>query len=123
MLDDFHKEAVAWLAGSVPGYEFPIHGILRSLSIPANGECDGVRRVAAEIVADKIDRERRDGAMAEFAHSEAQSWSEQARNGNVLADSSGHGCVSPWEGSTDWAGRGLDCWAAFGKWCFHIRAA
>jgi hypothetical protein len=72
MLDDFHKETVARLAWPVSGNEFRIYGILRGPDIPANGECDGVRRIAAEIVADKIDREWRNGTVAEFADSEAQ---------------------------------------------------
>ena len=71
MFDDFHKEAVARLAWPVPGNEFRIYGILGSLGIPADGECDGVWRIAAEVVADKIDCEWRDGTVAEFAHPEA----------------------------------------------------
>ena len=122
VFDDFHKETVARLAWPVSGNEFRIHGILGSLGIPANGERDGVCRIAAEIVADKIDREWRDGAVAEFDQSEAQSSSEEPRNGNVLADSPRRGLVSPWEAGTDWAGRGLDSVTDFGKRCFHIRA-
>ncbi len=101
MFDDFHEEAVARLAWPVSGNEFRIHGILGSLGIPANGECDGVCRIAAEVVADQIDREWRDGTVAEFTHSEMQRWREQARNGNVLAESPRHWLLSPCEGRPD----------------------
>jgi hypothetical protein len=39
--------------------------------------------------------------VAEFTHSEMQRWREQARNGNVLAESPRHWLLSPCEGRPD----------------------
>jgi hypothetical protein len=90
MLDDFHEKSVSLLPGPVSSNQFRVNRILGGLGVLADGEGDGVRGTTSEVVADEINRERRNGTVPKFERSKVEGGCEEPRDGNIFADSLSH---------------------------------
>jgi hypothetical protein len=86
VLNELHQQTISRLSGLVPRNDFRIDRELGCLRVPGNCERNGVRSVAAKVIADQINGEWGESAVAEFLRSEAESGREKPRYGNILAN-------------------------------------